>query len=1128
MRTAGIRVFVVFLVLLGLSSAAFAVSNSQPQRIDIAVDIPAMIVTRQSDGSVEIAIDGFAVGGQSAQPMLPVKKLFYALPPHVDPASVSVVVTRVEYDESALPGPVRPRGAMAQAGNPGAPWSYGNATNVVNGRDMDVYGRNAFFPAQPVRLTHVSRARRWRLADVHLSPVSYNPVTGTARQLRHIEFSLVYNLPSRAVPATASTDTAMDSVVFDLAENRDDAQTWYGLPRATLGTQPFAGLGYLIMTTDAIYTNSPTLHGLVPHKQLMGYTVRVVTETGVDGNSEANGWNELTGPAPDGKAERMRQFLQIYFAMWNLKYVLLIGNPTPDTGDLPMKVCYPENYASAVPTDWYYSDLSGSWNPNGDAYYGSFACDYPYGTIDFQPEVIVGRIPVYPHAHWQGILRRIILKTIAYEREMYPSWRKRALFGETFLDGVTDTAYLSEALKTNTLAQEGFASHTMYEQGGLSAYSGVTNHNSIFDSDEEVMHESMKQNWSSNYYGLVEMSCHGSSRGMGFTAGNLFVCWNAAALNDALPSLVFNLACSTGQPEDMENCGYSLLKNGAIASLTASRPTYYYVGTQEPQMSGASCHATAYRFCSRAASNHVTFGEANVAIAQIMELYNAGDWNNVMAYNLYGDPSLALRPVLPDDSDADGMPDAWETLLSLNPYDPQDAMQDIDGDGLANAQEYVCLSDPRVQDSDADGLSDGVEAQRFSWVNGTLTWEQSRTDALSRTGHLATITTEAEWMFIRASFFDVLQNRYTWLGASDAETEGTWKWVTGETWSFTRWLPGQPDAGIIQNYLAIWGEASTNLMWDDGFGIATAPGYLFERNWSSAPMNPDTDIDDIPDGWELTHGLDCTSSADGEADPDADELPNIVEYRSGADPFNPDSDGDGLTDGAEVLRYQLFGTYLTWPQARDQALSRGGHLATITSEEEWTRIQSLLGYALQGKYVWLGASDTEIEGVWKWVTGEPWSFTRWLPGQPDGGTSQNYLAIRGSAGIELLWDDGSSTAPYHLMEKDWSSSPTNPDTDGDGARDFDEVVAGTDPEDFGSALRTASLAIPMDPPLVRISWNLASGRAYSILYRDGLSQTGDWSELAGYIGITGTGAYTAELTLPGDVTHRLFKVRAER
>lgn len=43
----------------------------------------------------------------------------------------------------------------------------------------------------------------------------------------------------------------------------------------------------------------------------------------------------------------------------------------------------------------------------------------------------------------------------------------------------------------------------------------------------------------------------------------------------------------------------------------------------------------------------------------------------------------------PADTDADGMPDTWESARGLNPADPADAAGDRDGDGYTNVEEYV-------------------------------------------------------------------------------------------------------------------------------------------------------------------------------------------------------------------------------------------------------------------------------------------------------------------------------------------------------------------------------------------------------------------------------------------------------
>jgi hypothetical protein len=73
--------------------------------------------------------------------------------------------------------------------------------------------------------------------------------------------------------------------------------------------------------------------------------------------------------------------------------------------------------------------------------------------------------------------------------------------------------------------------------------------------------------------------------------------------------------------------------------------------------------------------------------------------------------AIATAQFYINDTDEDGMSDAWEILYGLDENDPDDATSDADHDGLTAVQEYNLGTIPNETDSNGDGLADAVSVR---------------------------------------------------------------------------------------------------------------------------------------------------------------------------------------------------------------------------------------------------------------------------------------------------------------------------------------------------------------------------------------------------------------------------------
>jgi hypothetical protein len=96
--------------------------------------------------------------------------------------------------------------------------------------------------------------------------------------------------------------------------------------------------------------------------------------------------------------------------------------------------------------------------------------------------------------------------------------------------------------------------------------------------------------------------------------------------------------------------------------------------------------------------------------------------------------------------------------------------------------------------------------------------------------------------------------------------------------------------------------------------------------------------------------------------------------------------------------YSFIPQQKNWQMARRDAEARGGYLVEISSKAEQLFIEQLIDQSIGRSLspVWIGLTDEEGEGIWKWSNGQPVVFTNWQRFQPSNTNSitpENYCVI---------------------------------------------------------------------------------------------------------------------------------------
>ena len=115
--------------------------------------------------------------------------------------------------------------------------------------------------------------------------------------------------------------------------------------------------------------------------------------------------------------------------------------------------------------------------------------------------------------------------------------------------------------------------------------------------------------------------------------------------------------------------------------------------------------------------------------------------------------------------------------------------------------------------------------------------------------------------------------------------------------------------------------------------------------------------------------------------------------------------------------YQRFDVPASWDEAKAYCEAHGGHLVTITSEDEQIFVEELVRDGTMDVY-WLGG--TAYERTLEWVTGEKAIYENWADGQPDNAYEGYHVAMNriDVGGVEALkWGDTDSAGDYFGLNK---------------------------------------------------------------------------------------------------------------
>lgn len=121
-------------------------------------------------------------------------------------------------------------------------------------------------------------------------------------------------------------------------------------------------------------------------------------------------------------------------------------------------------------------------------------------------------------------------------------------------------------------------------------------------------------------------------------------------------------------------------------------------------------------------------------------------------------------------------------------------------------------------------------------------WETAKLVCENKDGHLATITSSEEEKVIESLIRYGKRTFYN-VGATNLENVNEWKWITGESMSYTNWAIGEPNnVANIERYLSVFNNENYFAQWNDTTNASTSGvsnGFICEYDGLACDVDLD-------------------------------------------------------------------------------------------------------------------------------------------------------------------------------------------------------------------------------------------------------------------------------------------------